>query len=161
MPADVRPARPQPLAPRARCRAALVRLPAVTGRVAPVWGARVRAAAAPAAALLAVTMLAAGLSGCGTQAAAGNVITVSSGACGTGWRRVIAGMQTFQIRNSSIGGAEVDLINPANGAIYAEVAGLGPGTTRLMRVDVGSGRYAFRCLLQDAGPLTGLTVRNS
>ena len=72
-----------------------------------------------------------------------------------------AGMQTFQIRNSSTGGAEVDLINPANDAIYAEVAGLGPGTTRPMRVDLGSGRYAFRCLLQDTDPLTGPAVRIS
>ena len=110
-------------------------------------------------AVLAVTLLAAGLSGCGSQPAAGNVITVSTGACGGGWRQVTAGMQTFQIRNSSTGGAEVDLINPANGAIYAEVAGLGPGTTRPMRVDLGSGRYAFRCLLQDTDPLTGPAVR--
>ena len=53
----------------------------------------------------------------------------------------------------------MDLVNPANGAIYAEVAGLGPGTIRPMRVDLGSGRYAFRCLLTDAGPLTGPAVR--
>ncbi len=109
--------------------------------------------------MLVAAVLAAGLSGCGTQSEAGNVITVSAGACGTGWRQVAAGTQTFQIRNSSIGGAEVDLINPASGAIYAEVAGLGPGTTRPMRVDVGSGRYAFRCLIQDTDPLTGPTVQ--
>ena len=41
-----------------------------------------------AATVLAVTVLAAGLSGCGTQsAAAGNVITVSTGACGAGWHQ--------------------------------------------------------------------------
>jgi iron uptake system component EfeO len=117
VPADVRPARPRPLASRA-----LRRLTAMTGTVAG-------------------TVLAAGLlSGCGTQAAGGNVITVSAGACGTGWRQVTAGTQTFQIRDSSIGGAEADLINPASGAVYAEVAGLGPGTTRPMRVNLGSGR---------------------
>jgi iron uptake system component EfeO len=114
--------------------------------------------AAPVLAVLAAT-IAAGLAGCGTQSQAGNVIAVSAGACGTGWRQVSAGMQTFQIRNSGTGGAEVDLINPASGAIYAEVAGLGPGTARPMRVDLGSGRYAFRCLIQDTGPLTGPAVR--
>ena len=121
--------------------------PAVAGLVTPLLVTTVAAT------------VAAGLAGCGTQSQAGNVIAVSAGACGTGWRQVSAGMQTFQIRNSSTGGAEADLINPASGAIYAEVAGLGPGTTRPMRVDVGSGRYAFRCLLQDTDPLTGPTVR--
>jgi iron uptake system component EfeO len=109
--------------------------------------------------VLAVMLLAAGLSGCGSQTAAGNVITVSAGACGTGWRQVTAGMQTFQVRNSGTAGAEVDLINPATGAIFAEVSGLGPGTTRPMRLDVGSGRFAFRCLIQDTDTLTGPTVR--
>jgi iron uptake system component EfeO len=109
--------------------------------------------------VLTVTLLAAGLSGCGSQTAAGNVITVSTGACGTGWQRVTAGMQTFQVRNSGTAGAEAYLINPASGAVFAEVSGLGPGTTRPMRLDLGSGSYAFRCFIQDADTLTGPTVR--
>ncbi|MGI8446627.1 MAG: hypothetical protein ACR2MP_05475 [Streptosporangiaceae bacterium] len=85
MPADVRPARPQPLAPRV-----------LAG--------------------LAALGLAAGLSGCGTHsAAAGNVITVSTGACGAGWHSARAGMRTFQVRNSSTAGAEAYLVNPARG----------------------------------------------
>ena len=155
MPADVRPARPQPLAPRvgfwsarfcpARFCPARAWRPAVTGLAAPV---------------LAVTMLAAGLSGCGTHsAAAGNVITVSTGACGAGWHRVRAGTQTFQVRNSGTAGAEAYLINPASGAVFAEVSGLGPGTTRPVRLDLGSGSYAFRCFIQDTDTLTGPTVR--
>src|SRR5580693_9238703 len=103
-------------------------------------------------------MLVAGLSGCGA-AAAGNVITVNTGGCGTGWHQVRAGMQTFQISNSSTGGAEVDLIDPANGAVYAEVDQVGPGTTVPMRVDLGSGRYAFRCLIEDTDTITGPAVR--
>src|SRR5580700_278563 len=103
-------------------------------------------------------MLVAGLSGCGS-AAAGNVITVNTGGCGTGWHQAHAGMQTFQISNSGTGGAEVDLINPANGAIYAEVDQVGPGTTAPMRVDLGSGRYAFRCLIEDTDTITGPAVR--
>lgn len=84
---------------------------------------------------------------------------MSTGACGTGWRQAAAGLQTFQIQNTSTGGAEVDLIDPADGAIYAEVDALGPGTSRPMRVDVGSGSYAFRCLIEDTDALTGPTVR--
>ena len=68
-------------------------------------------------------------------------------------------MQTFQIRNSGTAGAEAYLINPATGAVFAEVAGLGPGTTRLMRLDLGSGSYAFQCFIQDTDTLTGPTVR--
>ena len=144
MPADVRPARPEPSAQRM-----------LAGRAGPVPAVPVLAGV-----LLAAVLLAAGLSGCGTQsAAAGNVITVAAGACGAGWHRVRAGMQTFQIRNSSTGGAEVDLIDPADGAIYAEVEALGPGTTRPMRAALGSGRYAFRCLIEDTGALTGPAVR--
>src|SRR3984957_8982662 len=109
--------------------------------------------------LLAVALLAAGLAGCGSQPAAGNVITISTGACGTGWGHGHAGTQPFQVRNSDPAGAEAYLINPASGAVFAEVAGLGPGTTRPMRVDVGSGSYAFRCFIQDTDTLTGPTVR--
>lgn len=108
--------------------------------------------------LLTTGLLAAGLSGCGS-APAGNVITVRTGGCGTGWHQVHAGTQTFRISNSSAGGAEVDLISPANGAIYAEVDQVGPGTTVPMRVDLGSGRYAFRCLIEGTGPVTGPVVR--
>jgi iron uptake system component EfeO len=68
-------------------------------------------------------------------------------------------MQTFQVRNSGTAGAEAYLINPASGAVFAEVSGLGPGTTRPMRLDLGSGSYAFQCFIQDTGPLTGPTVR--
>jgi iron uptake system EfeUOB component EfeO/EfeM len=122
--------------------------------------ARAPTARAPIARALAAGALAAGLvSGCAGPSPSGNLISVSTGTCGTGWREVAAGMQTFQIHNSSTGGAEVDLIDPADGAIYAEVEALGPGTTRPMRVDVGSGRYAFRCLIEDTDAITGPTVR--
>jgi iron uptake system component EfeO len=141
VPADVRPVRPQPLA---------------AGSAA----ARRRSARrGPLAAGVTAAALAAGLIGCGTQSPAGNVITVSTGACGTGWHHVRAGMQTFQVHNSDTGGAEAYLINPASGAVFAEAAGLGPGTTRPMRVDLGSGVYAFRCFIQDTDTLTGPTVR--
>ncbi len=143
MPADLRPARPQPLAHRM-----------LTGLARPVLVRRVLAGP-----VLAVTLLAAGLSGCGSQTAAGNVITVSTGACGTGWHQVTPGMQTFQVRNSGTAGAEAYLINPATGAVFAEVSGLGPGTTRPMHLDLGSGSYAFQCFIQDTGTLTGPTVR--
>jgi iron uptake system component EfeO len=109
---------------------------------------------------LAAAALAAGLlAGCGAGSANANLISVSTGACGGRWSPAAAGWRTFQIQNASTEAAEVDLINPVNGAIYAEVAALGPNTTRPMPVDVGSGAYAFRCLLEDTDPITGPTVR--
>jgi iron uptake system component EfeO len=100
-------------------------------------------------------------SGSGTAArqAGGDLISISTGGCGTAWHLAGPGWHTFQIYNGSTGAAEVDLINPANGAIYAEVEAAGPGTTDPMRVDVGSGSYAFRCLIEDTDAITGPTVK--
>ena len=83
---------------------------------------------------------------------------MSNGGCGSSWQLADPGWYTFQIYNAAAEGGEVDLVNPANGAIYAEVEGLGPGTTSPMRLDVGSGSYAFRCLFDDYDPITGPTV---
>ena len=85
-------------------------------------------------------------------------ISVSNGGCGSSWQLADPGWHTFQIHNAAAEDAEVDLVNPANGAIYAEVEALGPGTTSPMRLNVGSGSYAFRCLFEDFDPITGPTV---
>ncbi len=109
---------------------------------------------------LVVCALVAGLAaGCAGGASAGNTIMVSTGACGTGWRHAAAGWQTFQVHNGSTGAAEADLIDPVSGAIFAEVGALGPGRTRPMRLDVGSGSYAFRCVIEDTDAITGPVVR--
>jgi len=107
------------------------------------------ALAATAAALAAL------LSGCGGATATRNEISVTRGACGTNWQHPAAGPQTFQIHNLSTAAADVDLISPATGAIYAEVESVGPGTTRPMPVNLGSGSYAFRCLIEDTDAITG------
>ena len=87
--------------------------------------------------------LAAGLTACGASPAKpSNVITVSSNQCGGGWSVPGPGWHTFEIDNQSTGGGEIDLINPANGAIYAEVENTGPGTVAPMRVNLGSGTGA-------------------
>jgi iron uptake system component EfeO len=110
-------------------------------------------------ACLAACVLALGLLGCASHAAAGNVITVTTGTCGTGWQDPKPGLQTLRVRNGSSVGGEVDLIDPANGAIYGEVESVGPGTTAGMPVNVGSGSYAFRCLLDDTDPMTGPVIK--
>jgi iron uptake system component EfeO len=99
------------------------------------------------------------LSACSGGSTPAGLISISTGGCGGSWHLAAPGWHTFRIYNGSTGAAEVDLINPANGAIYAEVEAVGPGTSEPMPVDVGSGSYAFRCLIEDTDPITGPAVR--
>ncbi|MGW2794344.1 EfeM/EfeO family lipoprotein [Streptomyces sp. NPDC001251] len=86
-------------------------------------------------------------------------VDVSTGSCGRGWSGGTAGPQVFALRNTSSTAAEVDLTDPATGAVYGEIEGLAPGTTREMRVALGGGSYAFKCLPDDADAVTGPTVK--
>lgn len=86
-------------------------------------------------------------------------VEVSPSGCGRGWTLPQPGAQVFDLRNTSGAAAEVDLLDPRTGAVYGEVEGLAPGTTRPMRVDVGNGAYAFKCLPDDADAVTGPTVQ--
>ena len=141
---------------------------AAAARPRAAWLLAVRLAALrPRAAGAAVSLLAVGLlSGCAGNSAvpkavatAGNVITVSAAACGTGWRHPVAGLQTLQIHNASAGAVEVELVDSGSGAVYARVEGIGPGTTRAMQVDVGSGGYAFECSGNHYGDRVGGTIQ--
>jgi iron uptake system component EfeO len=87
-----------------------------------------------------------------------NVITVSSNQCGGAWRLPGPGWHTIQVSNQGTGGAEIDLVNPANGAVYAEIENTGPGTVNPITIDFGSGKYALVCLFNDFSPLQGTTV---
>jgi iron uptake system EfeUOB component EfeO/EfeM len=113
------------------------------------------AACTVASAALATTVAACGASGGGQPA---NMITVSDGQCGETWHFAKPGWYTFEINNQGVNGAEVGLIDPANDAVYAEVANTGPGTITPMTLDVGSGKYAFLCEFSDSNPLAGPTV---
>jgi iron uptake system component EfeO len=124
-------------------------------------GPRSRALALVGAALTTTALL----SGCGEAApsaaaapSAPGLISFNTGTCGTTWRPS-PGLQTLKLYNGAAAGAEVDLIDPSNGAIYAEVDDIGPGTTAPMQVDLGSGSYALRCLIEDDDPVTGPMVR--
>jgi iron uptake system component EfeO len=87
-----------------------------------------------------------------------NVIAFNSASCGGAWSLAKPGWHTFELYNANSVGGEVDLIDPRTNGIYAEITGFGPGTTTPMSLDVGSGSYAFRCLFEDADPVTGPTV---
>jgi iron uptake system component EfeO len=97
------------------------------------------------------------LAACGSSAPPANLISVSNGGCGGSWHVAKPGPYTFQIYNAAAEEGDITLINPASGAVYAEVDMLGPGTTSPMQLDVGSGQYAFRCSFDDFDPINGPT----
>jgi iron uptake system EfeUOB component EfeO/EfeM len=104
--------------------------------------------------------LAAAVAACGASSGGqpANMITVSDGQCGGTWHLAHPGRYTFEINNQGVNGAEIDLTDPANGAVYDEIVNTGPGTITPMTLDVGSGKYAFLCLFSDSSPMTGPTV---
>ena len=81
---------------------------------------RLAAVACPVLACSRAAALAAGLTACAAVPAdrgqPANVITVSSNQCGGAWQVPGPGWHTFQIDNQGTGGAEIDLVDPANGA---------------------------------------------
>jgi iron uptake system component EfeO len=85
-------------------------------------------------------------------------ISFNDASCGRAWHLASPGWHTFRVTNEANAGAEVDLTNPANGAVYDELQNIGPGTTAPMSLDIGSGRYAFVCEVVDADPVSGPTV---
>ena len=110
--------------------------------------------------LLTIAVLAAtaSLTACGSSTGGAETISFNSASCGGNWTLAKPGWHTFELRNADDVGGEIDLIDPATSGIYAEVDQFGPSTTQTMSLDVGSGRYAFRCLFEDTDPTTGRTV---
>jgi iron uptake system component EfeO len=132
--------------------------------------AAVKAGRLPAtvlSAFLAALLAAAALAGCSAAGAAGTaaktsisagpLIAFNTAQCGGRWHAP-AGLRTFRVENQSGAAAEVYLINPANNAIFGAIDGMGPDTTRPMQVDLGSGTYAFQCVIDDVDPFTGPSV---
>ncbi|MGY5045203.1 iron uptake transporter permease EfeU [Streptomyces sp. 900105755] len=83
----------------------------------------------------------------------GQTVAVSETDCGKGFTAPKAGRQTFQMQNTGDQTSEVYLIDPSSNAVYGEVEGLAPGTTRDLVATVAGGTYAWRCV-----PSTGRAV---
>ncbi len=105
---------------------------------------------------IAIVAVMASLTACGGGTS--GTVSFNSASCGGSWALAKPGWHTFELYNANDVGGEIDLIDPKTSGIYAEVDQLGPGTTQTMSLDVGSGRYAFRCLFDDTDPMTGPTV---
>ncbi|MFF7790768.1 iron uptake transporter permease EfeU [Streptomyces sp. NPDC007991] len=91
--------------------------------------------------------------------AGGETVAVSVKDCGQGFTAPQPGRQTFQMRNTGDQTSEVYLIDPASHAVYGEIEGLAPGTTRDLVATVAGGTYAWRCVPADGKPVTSKAVR--
>ncbi len=91
--------------------------------------------------------------------AASATVTVSQSACGQGFTTPKPGQQVFQMKNTGSQTSEVYLINPTTNAVYGEVEGIAPGTTRALTATIGSGDYAWRCVPTSGKAVTSATVR--
>lgn len=145
--ASTRPAEPAPKAPQTK--------PAGTPstRRRPAWVAPVAVVAAPA--VLAGAAVALG----GSRPARGQTVAVSATDCGKGFTAPKAGRQTFRMRNTGDKTSEVYLVDPGTGAVYGEVEGLAPGTTRDLVATVAGGTYAWRCVPSSGKAVTSRAVR--
>ncbi|MFE0458703.1 iron uptake transporter permease EfeU [Kitasatospora sp. NPDC058965] len=98
----------------------------------------------------------------GKRAAAGTVTVSDAQAdCGKGFNTPQPGRQTFQMHNAGSKTSEVYLVNPATNAVYGEIEGLAPGTTRPLTATIGSGDLAWRCVPTGGDAVTSASVHVS
>ncbi|MFE1835268.1 iron uptake transporter permease EfeU [Streptomyces sviceus] len=125
--------------------------PAVRRR--PAWVVPVAVVAVPAAlAGVAVTLG-------GSRPAGAQTVAVSETDCGKGFTAPKPGRRTFQMHNTGDKTSEVYLVDPGTDAVYGEVEGLAPGTTRALTATVGGGTYAWRCVPSTGKAVTSRAVR--
>ncbi|GAA1982929.1 iron uptake transporter permease EfeU [Kitasatospora viridis] len=98
----------------------------------------------------------------GKPAAAGTVtVSDAKSECGKGFGTPQPGQQTFQMHNTGSKTSEVYLVNPGTNAVYGEIEGLAPGTTRPLTATIGNGDLAWRCVPTGGDPVTSATVHVS
>ncbi|MFH8492966.1 iron uptake transporter permease EfeU [Streptomyces coeruleorubidus] len=119
----------------------------------PAWLVPVAVVAVPAVLAGLVVVLAR------PEPAGGETVAVSAKDCGQGFTAPEPGRQTFQMRNTGDQTSEVYLIDPATDAVYGEIEGLAPGTTRDLVATVAGGTYAWRCVPSDGKAVTSKAVR--
>ncbi|GAA1225073.1 FTR1 family protein [Kitasatospora nipponensis] len=98
----------------------------------------------------------------GKPAAAGTVtVSDAKGECGKGFGTPQTGRQTFQMHNAGSKTSEVYLVNPTTSAVYGEIEGLAPGTTRPLTATIGNGDLAWRCVPTGGEAVTSASVHVS
>ncbi|MGW1198568.1 iron uptake transporter permease EfeU [Streptomyces sp. NPDC002536] len=129
--------------------------PGKTPRRRPAWLVPAAVVAVPAVAAGAVVAFS------GSKPAGAQTVAVSEKECGKGFTAPQPGRQTFQMHNTGDKASEVYLVDPATNAVYGEIEGLAPGTTRDLVATVGSGEYAWRCVPTGGKAVTSAPVRVS
>ncbi|MGW2451935.1 iron uptake transporter permease EfeU [Streptomyces sp. NPDC001704] len=127
----------------------------VPARRRPAWVVPVAVVAVPAVIAGAVVALS------GSKPADAQTVAVSEKECGKGFSAPKPGRQTFQMHNTGDKASEVYLIDPASNAVYGEIEGLAPGTTRDLVATVAGGSYAWRCVPTGGKAVTSASVRVS
>ncbi|AYG81916.1 Efem/EfeO family lipoprotein [Streptomyces hundungensis] len=129
--------------------------PGAPTRRRPAWAVPVAVVAVPAVVAGAVVALS------GSKPADAQTVAVSEKECGKGFSAPKPGRQTFQMHNTGDKASEVYLIDPASNAVYGEIEGLAPGTTRDLVATVAGGSYAWRCVPTGGKAVTSAAVRVS
>ncbi|MFC1431788.1 iron uptake transporter permease EfeU [Streptacidiphilus sp. N1-3] len=122
-------------------------------RPRPRWLVPAAVVAVPAVVAVAV------IASSGGKPTATATVSVSPTACGKGFTAPKPGQQTFQMHNTGKATSEVYLIDPASNAVYGEIEGLAPGTTRTLTATIGSGSYAWRCVPTGGAAVTSAAVQ--
>ncbi len=125
----------------------------VPARARPRWLLPTAVVAVPAVVAVAVIASSSG------RPTATATVSVSPTACGQGFTTPKPGQQTFQMRNTGKATSEVYLIDPASNAVYGEIEGLAPGTTRTLTATIGNGSYAWRCVPTGGTAVTSASVQ--
>ncbi|MFF4029600.1 iron uptake transporter permease EfeU [Streptomyces sviceus] len=138
--------------PAAKARGTKSERPAPVRR-RPAWVVPVAVVAVPAALAGAAVTLG------GSRPAGAQTVAVSETDCGKGFTAPKPGRRTFQMHNTGDKTSEVYLVDPGTGAVYGEVEGLAPGTTRALAATVSGGTYAWRCVPSTGKAVTSRAVR--
>ena len=118
---------------------------------------RPAAAVAAAAAVLGLAGGAVAMGAASSGSTSAPVLAIGERSCGNGWSHPVAGHQVVQLTDTARDPAQVYLIDPRGGAVFAEVQDLTPGTTRALDTTLAAGDYAFRCVFTDGAVLTSTT----
>ncbi|OIK29605.1 iron uptake transporter permease EfeU [Streptomyces malaysiense] len=126
--------------------------PKPAARRRPVW-------VLPAAVVAVPAVVAGLLVALGRPKPAGDeTVAVSETDCGKGFTAPKPGRQTFRMHNTGRQASEVYLIDPSTNAVYGEIEGLAPGTTRDLVATVAGGTYAWRCVPASGKAVTSAAV---
>ncbi|MGW3953630.1 iron uptake transporter permease EfeU [Streptomyces sp. NPDC004752] len=118
----------------------------------PAWVVPVAVVAVPAVLAALVVALAR------PEPADAQTVAVSETDCGQGFAAPKPGRRTFRMHNTGGRTSEVYLIDPATDAVYGEIEGLAPGTTRELVATVAGGTYAWRCVPTGGRAVTSRSV---